>query len=282
MKWFLITTGAVVTLSFSSRPEINCASFSGYADTSHIIHILDGSTVEWPDTIFQTDKETLIHYAVDNDAQHLFLALRIADFRTQMKLMRQGMNLYIDLKGKKKEGRGIEFPVKREGEEGFSGGGFNSQQRNQQDQGGNGQRGSFDKKAIRGSMALHMFAMKLFGFKDGEPTSQGLQIEGTANIAFSWDSSDVMHIEYFIPINLLGDASSLKEKMISIGWKINGVDLPSGNSAGFSNSGGGGRQSRGGGGGFSGRSGGGSAPSREDMEKMAREQSFWTKYIFKM
>jgi len=50
---------------------------------------MDGVTNEWPDTVFQTDKETSARYAVDNDAQHLFLALRIADFRTQMKLMRQ-------------------------------------------------------------------------------------------------------------------------------------------------------------------------------------------------
>ena len=28
--------------------------------------------------------------------------------------MRQGMDLYIDPKGKKKEGKGIEFPVKRD------------------------------------------------------------------------------------------------------------------------------------------------------------------------
>ena len=31
-----------------------------------------------------------------------------------MKIMHQGMDLYIDPKGKKKEGKGIEFPVKRD------------------------------------------------------------------------------------------------------------------------------------------------------------------------
>jgi hypothetical protein len=44
----------------------------------------------------------------------LFLAVSISDKNIQKKAVQEGMNLYIDIKGKKKENRGIEFPAKIE------------------------------------------------------------------------------------------------------------------------------------------------------------------------
>src|SRR5262249_37876940 len=153
-----------------------------FSDSGRVAHIVDGSTIEWPDSVFHMDKETSMNYAADNDGQNLFIALRIADFREQMKLMHQGMKLFVDMRGKKKENMGIEYPVKPEG--GYSSGNGN----------GNMSGGKPDKKAIREAMSYHLFAMKLFGFTDAEPVSQGLQVAGSANIGFGWDSSDVMHI----------------------------------------------------------------------------------------
>lgn len=40
--------------------------------------------------------------------------MAIVNFREQMKIMRQGIDLYFDPKEKKKEGKGIEFPVKKD------------------------------------------------------------------------------------------------------------------------------------------------------------------------
>ncbi|MFI5132807.1 MAG: hypothetical protein ACHQEB_00650 [Chitinophagales bacterium] len=280
----LFVIPALALLSLNHQPQSNFPSTS-LNDTAVINHVLDGSTSEWPDERFETDKGTGIKYAVDNDAQKMFLALRIPDFRTQMKMSRMGMSLYIDLKGKKKEGRGIEFPVKKEGGGGFSGGGFDNQrgnqQNNQQDQQSTDQPRKPDMKAIRSSMALNLLYMRLFGFTDGEPTDQGLMMEGTANISFAWDSSNVMHIEYAIPLKMLDEnISSLNQKSISVGWKINGVEAPTSTNSSFGNGGGSGRGGGGRSGGFSGGGGGGNRPSQADMDKMMQEQSFWTKYTF--
>lgn len=193
------------------------------------------------------------------------------------------MNLYIDLKGKKKEGRGIEFPVKRESND-FSGGGSGNRQNNEQDQQNPDRQRGFDVKAMRSSMAMHLIFMKLFGFSDAEPKEQGLEMENSANIVFTWDSSNVMFIEYAIPLSLLDEnVSSLNQKNISIGWKINAVDLQpvvtttttSLQSRPSSSIGPGGNRNSSGFGGSS-----GNRPSQADMEKMMREQSFWTKYTF--
>ena len=79
-----------------------------------IHHLLDGKVNEWPAQKFETDPVTQFRYAIDNDKQNLYLVLSIASFREQMKIMRQGMNLYFDPRGKKKEGKGIEFPEKKD------------------------------------------------------------------------------------------------------------------------------------------------------------------------
>lgn len=72
--------------------------------------------------------------------------------------------------------------------------------------------------------------MKLFGFGDGEPLIQSLRAEGTANIAMAWDSDFVVHIEYNIPLKMLGESlADLNNKKISIGWKLKENSMPANN-----------------------------------------------------
>jgi len=69
-------------------------------------------------------------------------------------------------------------------------------------------------------------SMRLFGFSDSEPAILSISSEGTANIAFSWDSSNVLHIEYNIPLKLLEKAvPGLNNKKISVGWKLIEADM---------------------------------------------------------
>jgi hypothetical protein len=116
---------------------------------------------------------------------------------------------------------------------------------------------------------------------------------GSVNIAFKWDAADAMHIEYNIPLSLLGEWSSLNQKDISLGWRINGFERAPGEhntenaennegGGGFSGgrrggSGGGGRGRYGGGKGFGGQTGGNY--KKIDPDEMRKEQTFWTKYM---
>jgi hypothetical protein len=102
--------------------------------------------------------------------------------------MQSGINLYIDIKGKKKENTGIEYPVES-----------------------------------------NLGSMKLFGFSNSEPAILSIISEGTVNIAFSWDSSNVLHVEYNIPLQLLEETvSGLNNKKISVGWKLNESEMNNG------------------------------------------------------
>ena len=291
MKYFLFVTCCLFLFSFSKPVSPNFSGHKNYSDTGHIVHNLDGLTTEWPAGRFRLNDDSTVEYAADNDDKNLYVAMTIPDFGEQMKIMRNGMKLFIDVKGKKKEGKGIEFPVRETNNSGISNSNYNGAKT------GSEPEKKFDKKTTRNIMALGIIALKLFGLNH-EEEEQGLTMHGSVNIAFKWDESDVMHIEYNIPLNLLGEPSSLNQKDISLGWKINGFERPQGerNSKNAGNADGseGGGFSRGGGGGRGGgRSGGRSqyGGSREfgqrgatnyrkiDPDEMRKEQNFWTKYF---
>ena len=244
-------------------------------DSGNIVHTLNGSIDEWPAEKFTTDKETDIMYAIDNDAQNLYLALKITNMGEQIKMMSMGMRLFIDLKGKHKEDLSVEFPVKRS--DGFSNPGAGLPPPPSQSQ-GDEQRVKPDMKLMRMRFVANIISMNLFGFSDEDQLNQDLETEGSVMIAYDWDSTNVMHIEYLLPLKMLDDKNSLDQKTISIGWKVKGLELPSGSGAGSGRPGGAGSS----GGRPSGRSGGGrpGGGSQADFDKMSKEQQFWAKYTF--
>ena len=179
-------------------------------------HVIDGVINEWKIDKFETDLETQVLYSVDNDANNLYLAMKIPNQQTQMKMMTLGMTLYLDKKGKKREGTGIEFPIKREGGGGgFRGGG-------DQAQGGRAP----DPKAMRDRLANMMIFLKSFGFDDQEDKSQLIAVQNSINIAFEWDDANTLYIEYLVPLSFMGGQVALTGKPLGIGWRINRLDAP--------------------------------------------------------
>ena len=246
--------------------------------TSKISHVLDGNSSEWKADKFEVDKETGIAFSVDHDADYIYLVVKVKDQAMQMKLMSQGMNLYIDKKGKKREGTGIEFPIKREGGGGFGGG---------RPRGGDGQGGGSapNPVEIRERMAATMILLKVFGLDGVDDQQQLIGIPNGVNLAFDWDAADVLCIEYLVPIRFIGSQSALNGKPLGIGWKINGIELSGGGGTIVSQQivgvpaggrGGGGGAARGGGNSGASRA---NAPSFDPNDSRFKEQSFWTKYV---
>ncbi|MFI5186459.1 MAG: hypothetical protein ACHQF0_07030 [Chitinophagales bacterium] len=283
MKFFLLIP--VLLSVFSTRNLFSADHFhdSFFATDTSFKHITDGKDTEWPEQKFEMDPATEIKYALDNDTQNLYLALIIPDSRMQTKMMRNGMELYIDSKAKKKEGKGIEFPVKRDPSTDNSLMNF----RNQGNEEGNEQETPEQRKAkmktIRAAMALNLTSIKVFGFAGDQPEEQGLAMPGSAIVAFAWDTANIMCIEYKIPLSLLEVSASFTQKDISVGWKVNGFQKPSGKSSSGSSGGnhhggygGGGGRRNSGSGGY-----GNEGNKQQDFENSMKDQSFWTKYMFK-
>jgi hypothetical protein len=264
---------AALVLACLYAPAIY-AHEKNFTDTIAIVHQLDGNLSEWKPEAFTTDGETKIQYALHHDASNLYLALRVSDPAEQMKMMMQGMYLYVDKKGKKRENTGIEFPVKRSRDGG--GGGFGGGRPSGADENGGGRP---DPKAMRERMASMMIFLKSFGFGDGEEKTQLITQADAVNVAFDWDENNQFMIEYLIPMKLLGDKEELAGKPLGIGWKINGIQAPSASGSDFASVPGG-SAGRGGGGGGRGPATRSSTPRADfsSNDSRFREQSFWTKY----
>ena len=185
----------------------------------------------------------------------------------------QGMNIYIDKKGKKKEGTGIEFPIN-------SGASFSIPE-------------SADLKALREALAPGLVLARSFGLEGQEDKMQELNEPGRPNVAFSWDDANTMYIEYIIPAAGINKAEDMKGKELSIGWRLNSVpqaEPEAGSnrpvsttttvvgrvsSSGAPVSSSGGRVGR-----------GAQAPAATDpgtrTANMTRERSFWTRYTISL
>jgi hypothetical protein len=263
----------IMACLFTTRAMANDHGF----DSAKTTHVIDGNVNEWKADKFELDKETQISYAVDHDASNLYLAIKVADQRMQMKMMMQGMNLFIDKKGKRKEGTGIEFPIKKEN----NGGGGGPRRI-----GGRPANGALttqddapDLKEMRGRLATTMILLKTFGFDGKEDQQQVIAQTDGINVAFDWGADNNLYIEYAVPISFLGDQASLNGKPLGIGWKINGMAAPavttSSELVGVPA------------GGSTGRGGGntrlaGASPSSSfgtTTDSRFRDQNIWTKYV---
>jgi hypothetical protein len=70
----------------------------------------DGNSNEWSMPLRFYDKNSKLCYTVTNDSVNLYLCIRATDEQIQMKILRAGMQLWIDTTGKNKQQVGILFP----------------------------------------------------------------------------------------------------------------------------------------------------------------------------
>src|ERR1700749_3139099 len=72
---------------------------------------IDGDPKEWGDSLPYYNKDKQINYALANDHDNIYMAIRINDRSQQIRVLRAGLTLSIDTKGRKKETFSITFPV---------------------------------------------------------------------------------------------------------------------------------------------------------------------------
>ncbi|MBS1639778.1 MAG: hypothetical protein JST94_02150 [Bacteroidetes bacterium] len=231
------------------------------ADTTHEV---DGNIKEWNDSSFTKDAATNISYAVANTNTHLYVALKCDGIFIQAKFMQLGMQMYINEKGKHRQSTGIGFPIRDENMQSLKPG------------------ETPDMRPLKQKFVLNLLSMNLFGFDGTDDKKQGLSIEGSVNIAYSWDDANTMYIEYSIPLTYINsNVASLNGKSIAIGWKVNGVESITSNTSSLvvvSNNGGRG-----------GSRGGSRSPlppsysnnTNTSANSMMKEQIIWSKYDIK-
>ncbi len=72
---------------------------------------IDGSNKDWPSPYPEYDEKAAIGYAVSNDKENLYITVETGDPATQLKILREGLTVWIDRKGEKGEETAINYPI---------------------------------------------------------------------------------------------------------------------------------------------------------------------------
>jgi uncharacterized membrane protein YgcG len=238
---------------------------------------IDGDVKEWGDSLRYYNTEKQLNYALANDQDNLYVAIRINDRSEQIRVLRAGLTLSIDTRGKKKESFSITFPV------GDLGPGDLPQQPD--DLTGKSDVTQEDRDELMRARLTKLREIRVAGFKDIE--GETITISNTYGIktAIDYDKDGYLVYEAAIPLKFF-HADDIAKNEWAFDFKINGIVRHSQNAdagqdgqshGGRGGGGGGGRGGHGGGGGRGGRMGGGnSAPV--DRSELSKSIDFWEKY----
>ena len=72
---------------------------------------IDGSNKDWPSPYPEYDDKAAIGYCVSNDKENLYITVETGDPATQLKIIKNGLTVWIDKTGKKEETTAINFPL---------------------------------------------------------------------------------------------------------------------------------------------------------------------------
>jgi hypothetical protein len=252
---------------------------------------IDGDLKDWGDSLRYYNEDKKIYYTLANDKDNLYMVVRVNDRTEQIRIIRAGLTLSINTKGKKKEENSITFPVSNPDE---------PQASPSDDKKGNPDLlDQQDRDEMLRAKMTKLRNIKVTGFPDIESDIMTTSNTYGIKVALSIDADDNLVYEAAIPLKFFhAEAPDKTEWAFNI--KINGVTHapksgadPTGGAGGGRGGmggggmgGGGGRGGMGGGGG-GGRHGGGMGGGRggsmsdtngSDHSDIAKSVDFWEKF----
>jgi len=215
--------------------------------------VADGEANEWKIPLRFYDPSTKLNYTISNDKDNLYICIRAVDVVTQLKIMKAGMQIWIDTTSKKGKQIGLEFPMPHtlanEGNEKNKNGGYSNTSSN------SGDRPS--PESVHRSFLTQATEMELTGFKSPIGGITALVNNYGIKIGMNWDSSDILIYEAIIPFKTFCNSFNDSTKTFSIGVVLNALPSSGNSESGRGGGGGGGMHNGGGGGGMGGGMGGG-------------------------
>jgi len=197
-----------------SRPIVPKEKGKKYASFFKSGIIIDGKASEWQDSLFIRDIDAGISYAIVNDSDNLYICMKVPDESIQMKMLREGMDLWIDPNGKKNQVTGIHFPL--------------ATTLNPPMKQGQGQ--APPKPAERRKMKLIFLLqakdMELTGFREEFNGFQNIQTgKSGVRIRLDIDTTDILVLEAKIPLkDIVVDLKN--SNPVNAGFIIKGMKAP--------------------------------------------------------
>lgn len=273
--WFRICAMLLTIVSFS-HAQNKTAQNTLQPPPANIT--IDGDIKEWGDSLRYYNPEKQLNYALANDQDNLYLAIRINDRSEQIRVLRSGLTISIDTRGKKKESFSITFPV------GDLGPGDLAEQAD--DLQGKTDVTQEDRDELMRARLTKLREIRVSGFKDIE--GETITTSNTYGIktAINYDKDGNLVYEAAIPLKFF-HADDIAKNEWAFDFKINGIVRHNQNAnteqggpsragrGGGGFAGGGGRGGHGGGRG--GHMGGGSS-TPVDRSELSKSVDFWEKY----
>lgn len=180
--------------------------------------LVDGNATDWELPLrFGSEKEAL-RYSISNDNENLYVCVASDFTPTQMRMLRAGISIYLDIKGKEGKSVGVTFP--------FMGKKRNATQipmdRSQQS---NLRKGNLNDENIKKLAIMEANMFKSFGFLNNSNGVYELVEINPIKIAVNYDLDDILIIEAKIPIKLFYDKelNAQNSPNISVGVELNNI-----------------------------------------------------------
>lgn len=179
---------------------------------------IDGLAPEYQNFRYY-DASSKIFYSFSNDRTNLYICLKTSDNAMQMKIMKAGMEIWIDTTSKAKKQTGILFPLADITKTNF--GGAQPQMNNE------GQKPDISR--IKQNFFLAQTYMQLIGFKKATNGLSRLEDKSGIKVRMNWDSTNTLIYESIVPLKTfyresLSDSDS--NKIFTLTINVNGIEMP--------------------------------------------------------
>jgi hypothetical protein len=230
--------------------------------------MVDGNMNEWKQPLTYFDNGTNLQYSFTNNKKVLYICIAVKSEREQIKILRSGMQVYIDAQGKKNELTGVAYPLPHE---------INPRDLTTTPRATGEPEPDMKQKHKEAEAGMGL--PQVFGFNTANNNDVHAKID--------WDDNNTMVYELSVPLTtVFGKPFVAQDTLhaISIGFKINSMPSPSNQTRSTTGGGGmsggrmgGGRMGGGGGRMGGGRMGGGGSTTRSgDADTFFKEQNDWT------
>lgn len=190
-------------------------------DTASIT--IDGKCHEWPSFFRFYISGAKLQFDFYNDSANLYLCVKAVDMQAQARLMHAGIDLWFDPTGKKKQKIGIAFPLKLDGAPGD----MPRRTRSIDPSGEPSERSRAEK--LKERVIFAQTFVKVTGMIDIKEPEIPLQNKYGIEIAYDWDSLNILAVEYKIPLSLIYQHHILPgdlEHPMGLGIAVGALETP--------------------------------------------------------
>jgi len=176
--------------------------------------VIDGDVKEWGDSLQYYNKENKINYAIANDKENLYMAVRIKDRIQQIRALNAGVTFSVDTKGKKRNSFRLTFPSPMAGNPDFNFRIVNEGPVNQK-----------DRDQLTRDRVFLLRGIKVEGFKDMDNGLLSGADDHGITVGINYDEHGYLVCEVVIPLKNF-HAEDINKNEWAFNIQVNGIPKP--------------------------------------------------------